>query len=464
MIENTQKFSEEFAGIKAQSLVFIYESIFRDFIYKDRDMEQFYEQVCEMVPDAGDFFVKWFKGYVFVANRDFDSAEKNYLEALDCIADESDYVPTFLQQGFALLMYLGKNDSAQKFWDCGVEKNIFARNDKKFFDGFVAKEQFWVQFVPKMFVDYEAAQKTAISDYRKNYESELERAVVQGDVDAVEAELNRTDLASFRIKGVSVLYYAVQIKGIIAGGIWKYVDDIVDMRTEQMFSTLNLEKLPDNQRMQHFMTIKHQMKLTYDKSGLAQIMFRAAYCDEEEIGQRVSALEKIISLIAEKTSDVDAFVKQIEGKMGTNALHLAAEVDDVYTCRILIKKGSCVDKIIGYADFGMQYAGGRTVKTEIPNTFVYRLISFRAWNTLKMYLSEFASKASKSMTEKSDKCNITPLVFMILNTIYSSENEEEYNSNKKLVDELIPLFEKAGASLEENTAFGNAGKLLGLSR
>ncbi len=454
------------AGIKAQSIVFIYESVFRDHIYKNRDMEQFYEQIREMVPQEGEFFIRWFKGFVFVARHDFDSARKMYMEALDVAAVESaesdgahvnpaggDYTPTFLQQGFALFMYDGMASDAQKFWNFGVRCGFFAEDSEKFFSQFEAREQFWVQFGPDVFVDSERAEKDAIADYRKSFDSDLEGA---------RSCLSSLDVNEFRIKGVSPLYYAVQIKGIISGGLWKYVDDIVDMRTEQLFSSVDVSRISREQQMQHYMTIKHQMKLTYEKSGLASIMFRAQYCEESQIDEKVRGLEEIISILVQKTDDVDAYVKQIEGKMGTDALHLAAEIDDVFTCRALLEKGSDVDRKIGSANFGMKYEGGKSVKTEIPNTFIYRLISFKSWNVLRMYLTDFASLAKKSMTEKSDKYNITPLVFLILNTVYSSENETQYEENRKTVDEMIPLFMGAGAILDENTAFGTAKKLLGL--
>ncbi len=471
MSENKKNTSRKFDALKLKSIVFIYESVFQDHIYKSRDMEQFYEQIREMLPGLSDFFIGWFKAFVCVAKHDFSSAEKNFTLAFEDISSEknkdtvydiSDYVPSFLQQAFALFKYEKKDLEAQKFWDFGVDRGFFLKDSTRYFEQFEAKEQFWIQFGPNVFTDFERAEKEAVNDYKKSFESSLEKAIVEADFSETEKSLTEINLNSFKIKGVSPLYYAVQIKGIISGELWKYVDDIVEMRTEQLFSSLDESRLSPEQKMQHYMTIKHQMKLTYDKSGLAKIMFRASYCDENQIEEKTRSLEKIIALLVEKTDDVDLFVKQIEGAMGTNVLHLAAEVDDVFTCRKLLEKKSNVNKSIGSADFGMKYAGGKTVATKIPNTFIYRLISFKSWNVLRMYLSDFSGLAEKSMTEKSEKYNITPLVFMILNTVYSSENETQYAENKKIVDEFIPLFVKAGSVLDENTAFGTAKKLLGL--
>ena len=90
------------------------------------------------------------------------------------------------------------------------------------------------------------------------------------------------------------------------------------------------------------------------------------------------------------------------------------------------------------------------------------MISFAQYDALKFYLTTFADKARKSMTEKSEKCDITPLVYLILNTLYASKTQEEYENAKSIVDGFLPIFENAGAKLDENTAFGSARKLLGL--
>ena len=66
------------------------------------------------------------------------------------------------------------------------------------------------------------------------------------------------------------------------------------------------------------------------------------------------------------------------------------------------------------------------------------------------------------MTAKTKKCNITPLAYFVLNTLYASKSEDEYEKNRALVDEFLPLFIEAGSALDQNTAFGTVRKLLGL--
>ena len=159
---------------------------------------------------------------------------------------------------------------------------------------------------------------------------------------------------------------------------------------------------------------------------------------------------------------MDAFTKSAGGKTATNALLLAAEIGDTSTMEKLIEKGADVDKSLGAADFGMNYKDGSSINTQIPNSLVYRLISFSQFDALKFYLTTFRDKAKKSMTAKTPKCNITPLAYFVLNTLYASKSEDEYKKTKALVDEFLPIFISAGAVLEENTAFGPVKKLLGL--
>lgn len=448
--------------IKSQSIVYIYESIFKDYIYKGRDMLKFYEQVKEMIPSSAEFFVEWFKGFVSVAAFDIESAKIHYLEALKTAASADEYLTHFLQQGFALFMYVEDKENAVKFWNFGAEKSIFAPADERLFESFISKEQFWVQFSPAMFNDRSCAEEKIIADYRKESADKLQRAIDTFDYKLFQEASEGVDFDSYLIENVSVLYYAIQRNGALCGGSQKFTDDLIAIRTNQMLSTLDLSSLSDSARQQQYLTILHQLRVTYEKSGLANLMYIASNCRPEEAAVKKAEMDKIISAVIQLTSDVNSFEKRIEGKMAANALYLAAELDDEKTVKLLLEKGADHEKILGSAEFGMRYSDGRKVSTSVPNSFIYRLISFRAWKCLKYYLSRKDTQIQKVMTEKTEKCNITPLVFFLLNTIYTAASEAEFNSNKALADEFIPLFQNAGAVLEENTAFGSAKNLLGM--
>lgn len=476
---NTEKLKmTEFDSIKAQTVAFLCGSIFREHIYKNRDdaqMEAFFAQAEESAPDSGKFYGAWFRAFVAVARNDGKKSCDNFLgalEALSSIKDASalsDNLPAFLQQGFAFFMYIGDEESARKFWTEGAMRGFFAKPDtesffRKLFAKFNAKEQFWVQFQPDMFVDEVKARTKAKSDYKKSAETDdaLLKSINDADEAAFIAAAAGCDFSKRLINGVSPLYYAIQRKGTIKSGAGKFTDDIVQIQAESMVAKLDLDKFPEEMRNKQILEIFHQMRSTYEKSGLGKIMFSAFFGEDDELPQKSDALAGIIKRLVELTPDVDSFSKDTGNRTATNALLLAAEIGDEETVRLLVEKGADVDKPLGFAKFGMRYKDGTSISTDIPNSAVYRMISFSQFGVLRQYLERFPAKAKRAMTAKTAKCDITPLVYFILSTLYASKDEESYGRNKKLVDEFLPIFTGAGAVINENTAFGSAEKLLGL--
>lgn len=454
----------EFDGAaKAQTFSNIFNSIMKDYLYKVRDMEPFFEQTKECIPYEADFFIKWFKGYIAVANDNFVVAQNFYKEAFSLIDKSGDYLVKFLLQAFALFLHAGDKKTAENFWNYGAKKGLFAKADDSMFQRFNAKEQFWVQFSPKMFIDSQKITYRAIADYTRTASDKLQNAIDRFSADDVDKLLNDIEnIDDYRIDGISPLYYAIQKKGSLKTGDKAFTESLITVQSNQMYSKLNLTGLSLDAKEQKYLEIYHQMRETYEKSGLGNIMYCAYFGLESDRQKNSSAIVKIIKAIINKSSNVDSFVKNISGKVGTNALHLAAEINDKETCELLLKKGCDVNKVIGYANFGMNYAEGKSATTQIPNSFIYRLISFQAWDTLKMYLTDFSKLAEKSMTEKSEKCNITPLVYMILTVVYAAKDKNEFDKNTALVNSFIPLFTNAGSVLHEKTAFGTAKSLLGL--
>ena len=467
---------------KSQTLVFIYNSIFKDFVYRTKetsDIEKFFVEIRDIVPEQACFFEPWFRAFVSVAKNDGKSSSDNFLKALEGLTDSvclavaraknADYLPAFFQQGFAFFMYINDTVSAKKFWERGADNGIFAKPDseaffERVFKSFKAKEQFWVQFAPKMFFDEKKACERAISDYRASARTgdALTDAVNDADFAAFESLSAGLDFDSKKIAGVSLLYYTIQRKEILMSGAGKFTENLVQLQSDAMISRLNLGSLPEDLRNRQYLEIFHQIRVTYEKSGLSKIMFNALFAKEGELDEKIAGIEKILDMIIARTKNVDSFTKSAGGKTSTNALLLAAEIGDSPTLGKLIAKGADVDKSLGVADFGMSYKDGRTVSTQIPNSLVYRLISFSQFDALRFYLTEFKDKARKSMTAKTKKCDITPLAYFVLNTLYASKSEEEYGRNKALVDEFLPLFIEAGSAIDENTAFGTVRKLLGM--
>ena len=465
-----------------QTLVYIYNSVFKEHVYKRQDdakTEKFFEQVRETAPAKADFFEPWFRAFVSVAKNERESASGNFSKALENLDDKileeigkmenADYIPTFLQQGFAFFMYIEDLDSAKKFWQKGADKGLFAKPTtddfyEKFFKRFNSKEQFWVQFPPKMYFDAEKAGEKCFLDYKESAKTddELLDSINEADFGRFMRIAESTDFDKRKVAGVSPLYYALQRKASLKAGSGKFVDELVQIQANSMISKLDLSVLTEELRNRQYLEIYHQMRATYEKSGLGKIMFNAMFGRDEEIAGRIEKIGNIIEEIIKRTGDMDAFSKDSGNRTQANALLLAGETGDTESLALLIEKGADVDRVLGHASFGLRYKDGKSVSTEIPNSLIYRMISFAQYDALKFYLENFSDKAKRSMTEKSSKCDITPLAYLILNTLYNSRTEEEYKKSKSLVDGFLPLFEKTGAKLDENTAFGSVKKLLGL--
>ena len=97
--------SFEYKLAKEQTIVFIWQSVMQDYEYKTKDMNLFYEQVKDIVPQRADFFINWFKGFTAIADHDFEAAQKLYSSAFDNIEKAEEYSGRFVQQGFTLFMY-----------------------------------------------------------------------------------------------------------------------------------------------------------------------------------------------------------------------------------------------------------------------------------------------------------------------------------------------------------------------
>ncbi len=454
--------SFEYSLAKEQTVVFLWQSVMQDYIYKEKDMSAFYEQLKDLAGERSVFFENWFRAFTAAAEFDFDSAAVFYKKAFENIEKAEEYTGRFVQQGFTFFMYTEDKTTALKIWDYGVSKKMTAPLNEGFFKTFSAKEQFWTQFPPVMFKDLKKAEEKAVKDYSKKSSDPLLAALESADYIKFKTIAECYDLDKISFNGVSPLYYAVQHKQTIIQGSEEYARSMTAFRVNQLLSSLDFSHASKEQYEEALLKIRLSMKQTYLDSRLGKIMFYAWYCHDEEIPEKISQMEKIIEFIVSSQKDPDSFKMNSGSGMTNTALYLAAETDDSKTASLLLSKGASPDKVLGKAETSFQKKDGTTVKTSIPNTFIYRLINFKSWNTLKMYLTDFSEKAKPSMTEKTKQTDITPLVYFIMTLIYSAKDEKEFAQNKKTADSFLQLFINAGASLEQNTAFGSAKELLGM--
>ena len=461
MSESLEK-SFEYKLAKEQTVVYIWRSVMQEYVYKFKDMQKFYEQVKDIAPARCEFFINWFRGFTAVADFDFDGAKSFYSAAFKNIAQAEEYTGRFVQQAFTFFMYAKDKKTALKVWEYGVTKKMVAPLDDNFFRSFNEKEQFWTQFAPKMFKDSEKAEAECIKDYRPKIENKLKASIQFADFKKFKAEAKNADLDTVRTDGVSPLYFAIQTKSTIKAGSEAYAQGMADFRTSQLLAGFNLANADREKQEEAILTVRHSMKQTYIESGLGKIMFNAYYCEDEEIPSKLKEADKIIDFLIENTENLDAFKMNAGGSMTNTALYLAAETDDAETCRKMILKGAATDKANGKAAFTCAKKDGTKPSTFIPNTFIYRLISFHSWNTLRMFLEDFPKIASLQMTAKTESADITPLVYFIMTMLYSARTEKVFEQNRQIVNDFLPLFQKTGAKLEQKTVFGTAKELLGM--
>ena len=125
---------------KAQTLIYIYNSIFKEKVYKTQSEEQtekFFAQVREIVPEDAKFFEPWFRAFVSVAKNDGKNSLENFLRAIDNLSESvldtianmenADYLPAFLQQGFAFFKYIDDHDNEKPYWQIGASRGLITK-------------------------------------------------------------------------------------------------------------------------------------------------------------------------------------------------------------------------------------------------------------------------------------------------------------------------------------------------
>lgn len=198
----------------------------------------------------------------------------------------------------------------------------------------------------------------------------------------------------------------------------------------------------------------------------------------------ISQIDEAISLLIDRTEDVDAFItypgepkkqsfqtlyrgeygtlrakRPEDYRQGVTVLGLAGEADDSETCRKLLLAGADATKAIGLVKNFCDNQGNNVLT---PNSFVFRLISYSSWNTLRMFLTEFKDRAETVMHK--GKFAITPLVAFIIKAKDEFQKTGTFNermTNWAEVEYFISLFINAGASMTEETQVSCAAQLLG---
>ncbi|MCR4735427.1 MAG: hypothetical protein K5829_10540 [Treponema sp.] len=272
------------------------------------------------------------------------------------------------------------------------------------------------------------------------FDLDLVKHIIEKGIDINEILIDADEL--------SPLYFAIGRKGTIAGGYEKFVQKQRDNPFNLTWENYDAPGLTMYDKALYKNKMINSDK--YYQSMKNSFVFN--YGQEKTYKKQIEELDKIIEYLISKTTDVDKFVKYFDKKQGTNALFLAAEYDDLETCKKLIEHNANTQIVLGDAflctvlvDYGYyEYV-------YFNNAFIYRLIFFKAWKTLDDFLTKHKELAKKTMTP--NKFGITPIIYFLWNT--------KNDSNRmKLLEKYIPLFEEAGANLKQPSIIGSTKQII----
>ncbi|MCQ2595445.1 MAG: hypothetical protein MJ196_09290 [Treponemataceae bacterium] len=298
-------------------------------------------------------------------------------------------------------------------------------------------------------------KKTLFTQTNRRKISILQVALDSNDFDVVKAIIDKmTDNGKTKFPNdflissdeLSPLYYEIQNRALS-----KMPERMMNIPlSEQNINYQNLfvqglskdEKMANLQNIMDLPGYKEKMKTFFDEMQK----------NREENDNR------ILDLLIERTENVDDFKTQPDKsqpnpkhRQEITALFYAADTNDVYACEKLIENGADVELELGSCAIPYGYNS-----FSIPNSFIYRLISYKSWDSLEMFLTKYKEKASNLMHRKN--FNMTPLVFFLFTTNSLPQNEKVAFMPRRAC--FIQLFIDCGSSLDEETAIGSARNLI----
>ena len=154
----------------------------------------------------------------------------------------------------------------------------------------------------------------------------------------------------------------------------------------------------------------------------------------------LTVYDNVAKYFIDRMEDVDSFkMKPNSTDQEITSLYFAAEADDIYIARLLLDKG---------ANYNLRLGSTYYFDCKCSPTFIYRLIFFKSYKTLRMFLTDYKDKAKNIMNKGEDE--ITPLVFFILSFIlYKNISVSDFKY-------YVSLFINCGSSLDKNTNQGCA--------
>jgi hypothetical protein len=264
--------------------------------------------------------------------------------------------------------------------------------------------------------------------------SVLEEAINAFDIEIIKAIVEKKgfDIQEIKISvdELSPLYYTVQRL--------KFVNDALSNGyIDSTNGNINLEKINvpgmssgDKQLFLEKMKSDPLYKIT-EQLSLHQFIGVKSIWEQE-----LQEIKEIIKYIIDKIYDVDAFAKESPDGGYTTTLSLAIECDFDDICRLLIEKGANPARV--FRNNGKLY-----------DSYLFRAVWCRSWETLKILLTIFKEKIKPIINERyREECHTAAhLLFKVDygNSIYKYTVN---NENFKFIGQFIPLFRDAGAEFD----------------
>lgn len=290
---------------------------------------------------------------------------------------------------------------------------------------------------------------------KKTFRHPLQEAIESYDIEIVKAILEKgLNINGLKISAddCSPVYYTL-MRIVALKNPSDYIEQTENRNLDSNinWSKLNIPGFSTLDKMSNCFLIQEKFNSVADKNdfrNLYKTTFIQEYGIAETYENQLLSLKNICLYLIEQTDSQDEFIlrNKITNESWTS-LYYAVETDDVDICRKLIEKEANPNLNLSIS-----------LKSRIPNTFLYRCIEFKAWNVLEMYLTEFLELAKISVNDYDNQYRFTPLAYFLFKT-FELKNTNYYKGFS-FVNKIYDLFLRCGANPNIPSTFGNAKELL----
>ncbi len=182
-----EKYKDPFSSDECAHIMIVHDFIIHKHCYKNDTfkLDEFLSELNENLPITGKFFIPWFKAYISVAKRDFESAMDYFSEAFYYKYYAGDYLKEFLEMAFCFANYyevdwtttrksLTQQDNiinpircnAKMYMNFGYAVDLFPKDaSDAYLEAYNAQAYFYRLFPVECFIDEKTAKKEMVKEY-----------------------------------------------------------------------------------------------------------------------------------------------------------------------------------------------------------------------------------------------------------------------------------------------------------